>query len=98
MFSGKALITKAPLVQESSSLSEEHSYYSGDEVDFGDKLALPETSKFSHISKEEMQVYIPAMVPPSGEVTTTEGISSIPLNYFPLEFGKCFNTSFESLL
>jgi len=33
-------------------------------------------------------VYVPAMVPPSGEVTTTEDISSIPLNYFPVELGK----------
>jgi len=36
---------------------------------------------FSHISKEEMQAYVPAMVPSSREVTTAEGTSSILLNY-----------------
>ena len=67
----------------SSSSSEEHDYYLGEEVDFGDKPALPDTNKFSHISNEEMQAYVFATVPPSGEVTTAEGISSILLNYFP---------------
>ena len=62
----------------SSSSSEEHGDYSGDEVDFGDEPALPDTSKFLHISQEEMQVDVPVMVLPSGEVTTTENISSIP--------------------
>jgi len=95
---GKAQITEASLVQVLSSSSEEHSYYSGDEVDFGDEPTLPDTSKFSHISEEEMQTYVPAMVLPSVEVTTTEGIPSIPLNYFPVELGRCFNTLFESLL
>ena len=82
----------------SSSSSEEHNYYSRDEVDFGDEPALPDTNKFSHISEEEMQTYVHAMVSPSGEVTTVEGIYFIPLNYFPIELGKYFNTSFESLL
>ena len=45
-----------------------------------------------------MQTYVPAMVSPSGEVTTAEGIYSIPLNYFPFELGRYFNTSFEFLL
>jgi len=58
--------------------------YSGDEDDFGDKPALPNISKFSHISEEEIQVDVLAMVPPSGEVTTTQGISSIPLFFFHL--------------
>jgi len=98
VLSGKAPITKTSLVHVSSSSSKEHNYYSGEEVDFGDEAAFSDTSKFSQISEEEMQVYVPAMVPPSGEVTTTEGISSIPLNYFPVELGICFNTSFESLL
>ena len=62
----------------SSSSFEEHGDYSGNEVDFGDEHALPDASKFSHIFEEKMQVDVPAMVPPSGEVTTTEGISSIP--------------------
>ena len=88
VLSGKALITEPSRVQVSSSSSEEHDYYSGEEGDFGDEPALPDTSKFLYISEEEMQVYVPAMVPPSGEVTTTEDISSIPLNYFPVELGK----------
>ena len=81
VFSGKAPITEASLVHVSSSSSEEHSDYSGDEVDFDDEPALPDTIMFSHISEEKMQMDVPAMVPPSGEVSTTEGISSIPLNY-----------------
>ena len=83
VFSGKTLVTEASLVHVSSSSSEEHNDYSGDEVDFGDESTLPDTSKFSHISEEEMHVYVPAMVPPSEEITAIEGISSIPLNYYP---------------
>ena len=82
----------------SSSSSEDHEYYSGEEVDFGDEPTLPDTSKFSHISEEEMQVYVPVMVPPSGEITTTEGISFILLNCLPIKLGRCFNVSFEFLL
>ena len=77
----------------SSSSSEEQGYYSGEEVDFDDEPALPDTSKFSHISEEKMQVYVPAMVPPTGEIATTEGISSILLNCFSIRLGKCFNVS-----
>ena len=65
VLSGKAPITEPSWVQVSSSSSEDHGY-SGEEVDFGDKSALPDTSKFSHISEKEMQVYVPAVVPPSG--------------------------------
>jgi len=86
------------LVQLSSSSSEEHEYYSGEEVDFDDEFAFPDTSKFSHISEEEMQVYVPAMFPPSGEIATAEDISSILLNCFSIKSGRCFNTSFEFLL
>ena len=98
VLSGKAPVTETSWVQLSFSPSEEHCYYSGEEVDFGDEPAFPDTSKFSHISEEEMQAYVPVMVPPLREVTTTESISSIPLNYFPIELGRCFNSSFEFLL
>ena len=98
VLSGKAPITEPSWVQVSSLSSEEHDYYSGEEVDFGDKPALPDISKFSHISEEEMQAYIPAMIPPSGEVTIAEGISSILIDYFSIELGRCFNPSFEFLL
>ena len=98
VLSGKALITETSWVQLSSSSSEEYEYYSGEEVDFSDEPTLPDTRKFSHISEEEMQVYVPAMVPPSGEIATTEGISSILLNYFSIKLERCFNISFEFLL
>ena len=62
----------------SSSSSEEYGDYSGDIVNFDNKPALPDTSKFSHISEEEMQVDVAAIVLPSREVTTSEGISSFP--------------------
>ena len=43
-----------------------------------------------------MQVDVPAMVPPLGEVATTEGISSIPLNYYSKDLNKrCLKASFE---
>ena len=90
LLSGKSPITEVSLVQVSSSWSEKHGDYSGDKGDFGDEPALPDTSKFSHIFEKEMQVDIPAMVPPLGEVTTTEGISSFPLNYYPIELVKIF--------
>ena len=70
------------MVQMSSSSSKEHGDYSGDEVDFGDEPALPDASKFSNISEEEIHMDVLAMVSPSGEVTTTEGISSIPPSLF----------------
>jgi len=54
VLSGKAPVHEASLVHVSSSSSEEHSDYSGDEVDFGDEPAFPDTSKFLHISEEEM--------------------------------------------
>ena len=82
----------------SSSSSEEHEYYSDEEVDFGDEPALPDTSKFSHISKEEMQMYVPVMVPQTEEIATAECISFILLIYFSIRLGKCFNVSFEFLL
>ena len=98
VLSGKAPITETSWVQLSSSSFEEHEYYSGEEVDFGDELALPNTGKFSQISEEEMQMYVPAMVPLTGEIATAEGISSILLNCFSVKLGRCINISFEFLL
>jgi len=94
VLSGKASTTKTSWVQLSSSSSEQHEYYSGEEVDVGDKLALPDTSKFSHISEEEMQRYVPAMVLPTGEITTAEGIYFILHNCFSIRLKKYFNISF----
>jgi len=89
VLSGKVPITETPWVQLSSSSSEEHEYYSGEEVDFGDEPALPDTSKFSHISEEEMQAYVPAMVLPSGEIATADVISSILFNCFSIKLERC---------
>ena len=94
ILSSKAPIIETSWVRLSSSSSEEHEYYSGEEVDFGDEPALPDTSKFSHISEKEMQGYVPAMVPPTTEIAITKGISFILLNYFSIKLGKCFNISF----
>ena len=55
VLSSKVSIAETSCVKLSSSSSEEHGYYSGEEVDFGDEPALPDTSKFSHISEEEIQ-------------------------------------------
>ena len=95
VFNGKALIAEAFLVLVSSSSSEDHNYYLGDEVDFSNEPALSDTSKVLHFSEEEMHVYVPAMVPPLGKITAANGISSIPLNYYPVDFGKYFYISFE---
>jgi len=99
LLSGKAPANEASFVQVSSSSSEEQVDFSGDEYDFGDQLAPPGTSKYSHISEEEMQVDVPAMAPPLGEVATTEGIFSIPLNHYSIDLDKhYFNASFEFYL
>ena len=65
VFSGKASIAETSCVGLSSSSFEEHGYYSGEEVNFGDEPALPDTSKFSHISEEEIQGYDPVTVSPT---------------------------------
>ena len=97
IFSSKAPNTETSWVRLSSSSSKKHEYYSGEEVDFSDEPALPDTSKFSHISEEEMHGYVPAMVLPIG--AAAEGTSFILLNcFFSIRFGKCLNISFEFLL
>ena len=68
VLSGKASIAETSCVELSSSSSEEQGYYSGEEVDFGDEPALPNTSKFLHISEEEIQGYVPVMVSPIGRI------------------------------
>ena len=92
LLSGKAPATEASFIQMSSSWSEEQVDFLGDDYDFSGQLAPLDTSKYSHIFEEEMQVDVPATALPSGEITTTEGISSIPLDYYFIGFGKhCFN-------
>ena len=77
---GKVSIAEASCVELSSSSSEEHGYYSGDEVDFGDEPALPDTSKFSHISEEEIQGCDPVTVSPIATIAATEGTLLVFLN------------------
>jgi len=99
VLSGKAPITKASFIQVLSSSSEEHVDLSGDELDFDNEPAPPDTGKFTHIFEEEMQVDVPVMVPPLGEVVTTKGSSSIFLNYYSIDLDKrCFKASFEGHL
>ena len=54
VFGGKAPIVEASRVELSSPSSEEEGYDSGDEVDFDDEPVLPDPSKFSYISEEEI--------------------------------------------
>ena len=79
VLSGKASIAETSCVELSSSSSEEHGYYSGKEVDFGDELALPDRAN-SHISKEETHGYVPMMVSPIVRIAATEGIFFVFLN------------------
>jgi len=84
LISGKASAIEVLSVQMLSSSSKEHVDFSGDEYDFSDLAAPPDISKYSHIFEEEMQVDVPATALLSEEVTTTEGISSIPLDHYLL--------------
>ena len=80
VFSSKVSIVETSCVALSSSSSEDHGYYSGEEVDFGDEPALPHTSKFSHISEEEIQGYVPVTVSPIARIAATEDIFFVLLN------------------
>jgi len=63
LLGGKALITKTSLVQVSSSSSEERVDYFGDDCDFVYEPAPSlDTSKFSHMTEEEIRVDIPETV------------------------------------
>jgi len=94
VLSCKASIAETACVELSSSSFEEHGYYSGEEANFGDEPALPDTSKFSHISEEEIQGYVPVMVSPIGRIATTEGIFFVLLNGFPLKLEMSSNFPF----
>ena len=78
---GKVSIAETSCVELSSSSSGEHEYYSGDEVDFGDEPALPDPSKFSHISEEEIQ---PVTVSPIATIAAAEGTLVVFLIWLPL--------------
>ena len=79
VFGGKAPIAEASRVELSSSSSKEEEYDSGDEVDFGDEPALPDSSKFSHISEEEMHGCDPVVVSPMATIAAAEGTLAILL-------------------
>ena len=78
LISSKVPISEVPSSQILSSSSEEHVNYSGDELDFDDELAPPDTSKFSYISEEEMRVDVTETSLPLEGTVTVKGISSIP--------------------
>ena len=94
VLSGRASIAETSCVELSSSSFEEHGYYSGEEVDFGNEPALPDTSKFSHISEEEIQGYVPSMVSLIAGIATTESISFVLLNWFFIKLGMSSNIFF----
>ena len=94
VLSGKASIAKTSRVELSSSSSEEHGYYSGEEIDFGDEPALPDTSKFSHITEEEIHGYNPVTALPIALIAATEGAFFALLNWFPLKLGTRSNIIF----
>jgi len=59
------------------------------------KLILAtDTSKFSHISEEEIQGYVPMMVSPIVRIAATEGIFFVFMNWFPIKLGMSSNISF----
>ena len=67
---GNAPIAEALLVQVLSSSAE------GYDHDIGSELAPHDVSKFSHVTKEEMQIAASETELPSRETATTEGIPS----------------------
>jgi len=78
LLGGKALITKTSLIQVSSSSSEERVDYFGDDCDFVyEPVPSLDTSKFSHMTEEEIQVDIPETELPLGETATIESTLSI---------------------
>ena len=87
VLSGKVSIAETSCVELSSLSFEEHGYYSGEEVNFGDEPVLLDTSKFSHISEEEIQGYVPMMVSPIARIAVIEGISFVFLNWFSIKLG-----------
>ena len=84
VFGRKASIAEASRVELSSSSSEEDEYDSGDEVDFGNERALPDPSKFSHISEEEIYGCDPVTASPPAAVAPAEGTLFVFFNLVPL--------------
>jgi len=83
VFGGKATIAKASRVELSSFSSEEDRYDSGDEVDFGDKPAPLDPSKFSHISEEEIYGCDPVTASPLAAIAPAEGTLFVFSTRFP---------------
>ena len=69
----------------SSSSSSEKLDYSGDnDADWDDVHSAPDTSKYSHLAKEEVQVAAPRIEPLSEETLTVEGILFFLNHHSPL--------------
>ena len=94
VFSSKVSIAETSCVALSSSSSEEHGYYSGEEVNFGNEPALPDTSRFSHITEEEIQGYDPMIASPIAMIAAIEGAFFALLKWFPLKLGMRSNIIF----
>jgi len=80
---GKVSIAEASYVALSSSSSGEHEYSSGEEVNFGDEPTLPDPSKFSHISEEEIHGCDPVTASPLAAIAPAEGTLFAFLTRFP---------------
>ena len=57
-------------------------------------MNLPDTSKFSHTSEEEIPGYVHAIVSLIARIAATEGISFVLLNWFSVKIGMSSNISF----
>ena len=90
----KVSIAETSCVELSSSSSEKHGYYSGEEVNLGDEPALPGTSKFSHVSEEEIRGCDPVTVSSIAMIAATEGIFFVFLKRLFIKLGKSSGISF----
>jgi len=68
------MVIEIPLSPVSSPPSDVKVDYSRDDIDFDDEPPPPDTSKFSHLAVEEMEVTSPTeMVLSFAEIPSTEG-------------------------
>ena len=70
----------------SSSSSSENLDYSGNDVDWDNVCPAPDTSKFSHLTKEDMQVAILGTEQPFREIATADGILYFPFLAFLVKY------------
>ena len=73
-----------------SSSSEKLNYSGDDNIDWDDVHSASDTSKYSHLTEEEMQIAAPGTEPASRETSTVEDILSF-LNYHSPFFSPVIN-------